>query len=210
MNRPFHPAGTNQPFTYAGGKVTEWTLSNAVDGNLMANLSLDFAKVATGTALASASYPTGMDNLTWAGGVLTLDAGAYDITEVSISGNNGYDVDRRQIRGNTDKKEPTSSRREASFSIKADFDSLTQRNRAASLTRSGALAALVMTWTGPTLLGSTLYPLLQVTIPAARFDTWKGATEGPTRSSRSSRASVCYDGTNSPITIVYKSADSAA
>ena len=35
VNRPFHPAGTNQAFTYRGGKVTEWTLSNSVDENLM-------------------------------------------------------------------------------------------------------------------------------------------------------------------------------
>lgn len=210
VNRPFHPAGTDQPFTYEGGKVTDWEIKNSVDENLMLSLGLDFENVSTATALATASFPAGMDNFTWAGGVLTIGGVAYDITEIAIKGENGYDVDRRQIRGLTDKKEPTSSRREASFSLKADFDSLTQRNRAAALTRAGNYAAIVATWTGPTLLGSTLYPLFQVTIPAARFDEWKGATEGTDAIQQDLSGVVRYDGTNSPLTIVYKSADTAA
>jgi hypothetical protein len=210
VNRPFHPSGTNQAFTYEGGKVTGWTLSNSVDGNLMAELACDFENVATGTALASASYPTSMDNFTWAGGVVTVGGSSFDITEVSIGWDNGYDVDRRQIRGNTYKKEPTSSRREGTFSLSADFDSLTQRNRAASATRAGALAEIVATWTGPTLAGATTYPSLTVTIPAARFDEWSGATEGTDAITQSLSGAVRYDGSNSPITIAYVSVDATA
>jgi hypothetical protein len=210
VNRPLHPAGTNQAFTYEGGKVTDWEIKNSVDENLMLALGMDFENVATGTALATASYPSGMENFTWAGGVVTVGGVAFDITEIAIKGDNGLDVDRRQIRGLTDKKEPTSSRREATFSLKADFDSLTQRNRAAALTRAGALAAIVATWTGPTILGSTIYPTFQVTIPAARFDEWKGATEGTDAIEQDLAGVVRYDGTNSPLTIVYKSADVTA
>ncbi len=210
VNRPFHPSGTNQAFTYAGGKVASWTLSNSVDGNLMAELNCDFASVATGTALASASYPTSMDNFTWAGGVITIGGSSYDVTEFSVSGDNGLDVDRRQIRGNTTKKEQTSHRREASFSLSADFDSLANRNRAASVTRAGALAAITATWTGPILAGVSTYPTLTVTIPAARFDTWAGATDGPDGISQALSGAVRYDGSNSPITIAYASTDATA
>lgn len=210
VNRPFNPSGTNQAFTYSGGKVTEWTLSNSVDENLMLELGLDFAAVATGTALATASYPTGMETFTWAGGVVSIGGSAYDVTEFSVSCNNGMDVDRRQIRGNTQKKEPTTARREITFSLSADFDSLTQRNRAASTTRAGALAAISAVWTGPTLLGSTLYPIVQVDIPAARFDEWSGATEGPEAISQSLSGVGRWDGTNSAVSITYKSADSTA
>jgi hypothetical protein len=35
VNRPFNPTGTNQAFTYSGGKITEWTLSNNAEENLM-------------------------------------------------------------------------------------------------------------------------------------------------------------------------------
>lgn len=207
VNRPLHPSGTAQAFTYEGGKVAEWTLSNDVDGNLMAELGLDFEQVATATTLATASYPTDMENFTWAGGVVSIGGSDYDLTEISVAGDNGLDVDRRQIRANTDKKEPTSSRRSATFSLKADFESLTQRNRAAADTRDGALAALVGTWTGPTLVGTSSYPVLTVTIPAARFDEWKGSTEGTDAIEQELSGVARYDGTNSPVKIEYTTAD---
>jgi hypothetical protein len=108
-----------QPFTYEGGKITEWTLSNSVEGNLVLELNCDFQQVTTATALATASYPTGMENLTWAGGTLTVGGSQVDVTEFSMTVNNGLNVDRRYISGSTDKKEQTGGRREGSFSITA-------------------------------------------------------------------------------------------
>lgn len=210
MNRPFHPSGTAQPFLYKGGKIEEWKLTNDVDGNLMLELGLDFQQVDTATALATASYPTAMDNLTWAGGVVTIAGSAYDVTEFSLEVKNGLDTGRRQIRANTDKKEPTASRREAEFSIKADFDSMTHRNRAHATTRAGALATLSAVWNGPTLLGTTIFPQLSVSIAAARFDEWSGATEGTDAIEQELSGVIRFDGTTSPIVVVYKSADSVA
>lgn len=209
VNRPFNPSGVNQPFTYRGGKVTEWTLSNSVDDNLMLELGLDFQQVSTATALATPTYPTGMDNFTWAGGVLTVGGVAVDITEISIQGSNGLNTDRRQIRGNTDKKEPTAGRREGSFSLKADFDSLALRNRVRTDVRDSALAQIVALWTGPRLIGTTSRPTFEVTIPAVRFDEWKGATEGTDAIEQELSGVVRGNGTNSPITIAYGSADTA-
>lgn len=212
VQRPFHPSGTAQAFTYEGGKVSSWELANSVDGNLVCSLETDFQQVSTATGLVSASalYPTSMENLTWAGGVVTIGGTQVPLTEISIGGDNGLNTDRRYINGSTDKQEPTGGRRELSFSCSADFDSLTQRNRAAGITRAAALATIVATWTGPTLLGSTLYPSLQVTIPAARFDEWTGANEGPEGISQELSGVGLFDGTNSAATIVYKSADVVA
>lgn len=207
LNRPFHPAGTNQPFLYNGGKVTEWTLSNSVDDNLMCELGLDFMQVDTATALATASYPANMDNFTWAGGVINVGGSNYDVTEFSVKVNNGMDVDRRQIRANTDKKEPTTSRREGEFSIKADFESMAQRTRVHATTRAGALAQIIATWNGPTLLGTTLFPQIKVTIPACRFDEWKGATEGTDAIEQELSGVVRYNGAASPLSIAYATAD---
>lgn len=210
LNRPFNPSGTNQPFLYKGGKITEWTLANSVDGNLLLDLALDFMQVDTATALATASYPASMDNLTWAGGVVTVGGTAYDVTEITVQGNNGLAVDRRQVRGNTDKKEPTSSRREGSFSIKADFESMAQRARVHAATRAGALAEITGTWNGPTLLGTTVFPQFKVTVPAARFDAWKGSTDGTDAIEQELSGAVRYNGSASPITCVYQSADVTA
>lgn len=208
LNRPFHPTGTNQPFAYLGGKVTKWTLSNSVDGNLVCDLELDFQNVDTATALATASYPSGMENLTWAGGVVSIGGSAYDITEFSCSWDNAANVDRRYIRGNTLKKEPINGRRMGEFSLSADFDSMTQRNRAHAATRSAALAQIIGTWTGPTLLGSTIFPNLKVTIPAARFDSWTAAAaDSSGQISQELTGVMRYDGSASPVTLAYQSAD---
>lgn len=210
VNRPFHPSGTNQPFTYEGGKIASWGLNNSVDGNLLLDLNMDFENVSTATGLATASYPTGMDNLTWAGGLISIGGTPYDVSEIGIEFDNGLKTDRRQIRQNTDKKEPTSSRREGTFSIKADFDSLANRNRAAANTRAGALASLTAVWKGPTLLGSTLYPQLTVTIPQVRFDGWKGATEGTDAIEQDLSGVIRFDGSASAVTLAYQSADVTA
>lgn len=207
VNRPFHPTGTNQAFTYSGGKIAKWTLSNSVEGNLLLDLDVDFQTWDTAVALAAASYPTGMEPFSWVGGFVTIGGSNYDVTEFSLEVDNGLDVDRRQIRANPLKKEPTASRREASFSISADFDSLTNRNRAASATRAGALAAVTGVWRGPTLLGSTLYPEFSVSMSAARFDEWSGATEGTDAIGQELSGVARYDGTTSPVAVTYKSAD---
>jgi len=205
--RPFHPSGTVQAFTYEGGKLPEWEIANSVDGNLVLTVGTDFQQVSTATGLASASYPASMENFTWAGGTVTIGGSQYPLTEISIKGNNGLNVDRRYINGTTDKQEQTGGRRTVEFSCSADFDSLTQRNRAAGTTRSATLATIVATWLGPTLLGSTIYPTFQVTLQASRFDAWKAANEGPEGISQELSGEVLYDGTNSPVSIVYKSAD---
>jgi hypothetical protein len=207
VNRPFHPSGTDQAFTYSGGKIAKWTLSNSVDGNLLLDLDCDFQTWSTAVALASASYAASMEPFSWVGGFVTIGGSNYDVTEFSLEVDNGLDVDRRQIRANPLKKEPTSSRREASFSISADFDSLDNRNRAASLTRAGALAAVTGVWRGPTLLGSTLYPEFSVSLAAARFDEWSGATEGTDAITQELSGVVRYDGTNSPVEVTYVTAD---
>lgn len=209
VQRPFHPTGTAQAFTYEGGKVADWELSNSVDGNLVCALGLDFQQVATATALQdpTALYPTTMENLTWAGGVITIAGSSYPVSEISIKQDNGLNVDRRYINGSTDKQEQTGGRREVTWSLAADFESLTQRNRAAGATRAASLAAITATWTGPTILGTTIYPSLQASIPAARFDTWKAADESPEGISQELSGVGLFDGTNSTVSLVYKSAD---
>lgn len=209
VTRPFHPSGTVQAFTYSGGKITEWTLSNSVDGHLVADLNVDFQTVSTAIATATASYTTGMENLTWAGGQVSIAGSNYDLTEISIGCNNGLNTDRRQIRANTLKKEPTGGQREGTFSIQADFDSLTQRNRAHAAIRSDAHAQVIATWNGPTLLGTTLYPQLQITIPTVRFDEWEGANSGPEGITQT-LSGVWRSDTSSAATVVYKSADVTA
>lgn len=208
VNKMFHPAGTAQAYTFGGCKITEWELKNSVDENLVCSLSIDSQNASTAVALATASYPASMENLTWAGGTVTIGGSSVAVSEISVKVSNNLDTGRRFIQGSTLKKEPTGGRRECTFSIKCDFESLTQYNRVVSTTRSGALAAISATWSAPTLLGSTIYPNLKLDIAQARFDdiSWDGAgAEGATSQTLSGVG--LYDGTNNTVKITYQSAD---
>ncbi len=212
VNRPFHPAGTNQAFTYEGGKVAKWSFKSDVEGNLVFSADLVFETGITATALATASYPTGMENLTWAGGAVTIAATAVPVTSFSVEVDNGLDTGRHKIRSNTLRQEPVEAKnREITFSLTADFSSLDQYNRVASTTAAGALAQIIGTWTAPTLAGATTYPSLTVTIDSARFDEisdYTATSTEPLMQTLSGRG--LYDGSDSPITVAYVSVDATA
>lgn len=179
VGRPFYTGSTVQPFTYAGGKVTSWELSNSNDGNLMATLSMDFATEDTATALAAASYPTGLETFSWVGGSVTVGGAAFEVTEASVSGDNALKTDRRYLRNNPAKREQVENDyRGGEFNLTADFDSLTQRNRAAAATAAGAMAEVRLLWQGKTLAGTSTFPSLELVLNG-RFDTFAANVGGP-------------------------------
>lgn len=169
VNRPLYTTG-NQAFTLAGTKIKTWKLSNSLDGNLVGEFEVDAMSYSTATALASASYPSSMDNFSFAGGAVTIGGSGFDVTEFSVSMDNKLKTDERRYLGNTRKEAVVAGQRRPEFALKGDFDGLTQFNRVASATRAGALASVVATWTGPILAGVSAYPQVIVTLGAARFD----------------------------------------
>lgn len=199
FNAPFHPSGTNQPLTYAGGKVSKWTLGCDVDGMLTLDLDVWFASFATATSLATASYPASMTNFAWSHGVVSVGGSAFDITSFSLEVDQGYKLDRKQIRGETASKEPTPGRLTGSWSLEADFNSLAQWNRVHSTTVSGLYAEIIGTWTNGT-------DVFSATIPAGRFDDFDfGGEEMALEQSLS--GVVEYNGTNSPVTLAVTSSE---
>lgn len=209
LGLPLNPSGTAQPMTYHGGKVTKWSLASKAEGLLVATLSCDFEDVDdTATALAVASYPTGANQLSWVKGEVKVAGVVVDVTEVEVSQDNGLNVDRRYLGASPLKKQPTDGRREVEFSLSADFDSLTQRNRVASATAAGAVAEIVGTWTGPVMEGTSTTPLLRVTLPAARLDKMK-LSGGPDPLTQQ-LTGVGLDNGTSPVRIEYLTMDAAA
>lgn len=198
FNYELSPGYTTQAVTFAGGKVTQWTLANSVEENLTCELECDFASMSTATALATASYPSSMTNLTWMGGVITVGGSAVDVTNVSIAGNQNYDVDRRRIRGNAAKKEPTPGVLEVTASFELDFESLAQWNRVHALTQAGTQASFSGVWTAGT-------SSLTATIPSLRLDELD--LSGETNLMQSVSGIGEYDGTNSVCTLAYVSSD---
>lgn len=207
MTKPFNPAGTVQAVTASGCKIPKWTISNTVDGMLMLGLDIWGASYTTATGTATASYTTGMEPFSWAGGVINVGGSNYDVTDFSMEVDNGLDLDRKQIRGSTTPKEPTAGARTVSFTYTADFDALTQHNRVVATTVAAAQAQIIATWNGPTLLGSTLFPRIQVTIPVGRHDAWDAQNAAAAGIKQTLSGVGKYDGTNSPVTVAIATAD---
>lgn len=208
-NRPFFPTEADQAVTWQGCKVASWKLSNTVDGLLLLEIEVDAQDEATGTALATASYASGtVEPFTFLGGQVSIGGSSVDVTDISISCNNNLKTDRRYLRSSGLKKEPVETAwREIEVEVTLDWDSLTQYNRVAALTASGTQAQVVSTWTAPTLIGAASYPTVVATMPAVQFDEIEAATEGSDPIMQKLKAVVKFDGTNSPISLAYGSAD---
>jgi hypothetical protein len=202
FNVPFHPAGTNQAVTVSGGKVPKWKISAAVDEMVSCELDLWAASMTTATALATASYTASAANFAWVHGVVTIGGSAVDLISFEVEVDQGYNLDRKQIRGNSAPKEPTPGPLSISFNAEADFESLTQWNRVHATSAASLSASIVATFTNGA-------DILTITIPGARFDDLSfGGENGGLTQDLSGVGE--YDGTNSPITLVVTSSQATA
>jgi hypothetical protein len=206
--------GTIVPWTYEGGKVTDYTFSNAVDQTLKCSIGMDFEAESSPTSPSGAyalqtNVPvTGAEVLAWQGGTISIAGAAADISEISVKVENALNVNRFYINSAASKKEPTQDgKRAVTFSVKTPYASNTFWQRVASATAAGATAVISAQWTGLTLLGTTIYPSLKIDIPVARFDDGGPAVGGPGMIDQSFSGVGLYDGTNSPITVTYVTGD---
>ena len=208
INRPFNPAGTNQAFTYHGCKITGWELAADTDGVLVATLSVDAEDADTSTPLATASYPTDYRVFSFTGASLTIGGAAVEVKNFSVSCDNALNVERRYLRSTSLKKEPVEDgMRTYEWSCTADFSALTQYDRFRDAARATNLAAIVATFEGPVAHAGTTLPRLTVTIPAARFDAVDFNISGPEALMQEMSGIATFDGTNSPVTLAYRTTD---
>jgi hypothetical protein len=207
-NRYDTVSAANRAFTWEGGKVASWELACAVDGLLEATMTCDFEHETTATALATASYPSGGELLSWAGGSVSIAGTATPVTSFKVACDNGLNLTRHKLRANSQKQQPLENKhRMITWELEADFDSLTNYNRFVSSTAAGALAAIVGTWTGPTLVGAATYGSLVATVDAARFDSAEVSVSSEEMIMAKFSGRGLYDGTDSPVTLVYTTAD---
>ncbi|MCG5459623.1 phage tail tube protein [Micromonospora sp. PSH03] len=197
-------SGTLHPFTYEGGKVTDWELSNAVDGVLEASFDLDFKseKIGAGAgayAVATPTYSTTGQLFTFVGGSVTLGGTAFPVSDLSVKAANNLKTDRWSTVG---KREPLEEgNREYTVDLKGEFEGLTHSNRVASAIASGTIATLEFLWASPQ--GGEL----RVSMGAVRFDGDGTNFDGAKVMEQSLKGVALWDGTTSPVTIVYKTKD---
>lgn len=199
-------SGTVQPFTYLGCKVAEWELSCEVDGIVTWKHTLDGRDETTGTALATASYPTADELLVWTGCTVTVGGASFDAMSFNVKGSNGLKTDRHYLNGSGLKKEPViAEMTELSGELSGDFEGLTAYNRFVD----GDTAEIVFTAEGSIIEGSTRYSV-EVTLPACRFDGETPSVDGPDTLGQTLPFKVLDNGTDQPITLVYTTTDTTA
>lgn len=196
--------GTKIPFTYQGGKVKEWEITNAVDELLKLSVSCDFAKETIGAstgayALATPTYVANTKLFSFGGGTVTVGGSAFEINDFSLKASNGLKEDRYFIRSNGQKSEPLESDlRKYEWSVKGEFSGTAHVNRVASAIASGAVADLTVLWDGPD--GSQF----KIQMPFARFDEGPVSVGGLEVIGQDLSGVALTDGTASPVTITYK------
>lgn len=145
------------PFTYAGCKVTDWSLGAKVGELLMLSVSIDAQSESTAIAKATASYPTGLRPYSFLDGALTVGGAATSVSEFKLDGKN-QPATERYFLGSPLKKEPTDQGRERTGTLTLEFEDLTAYN----LFVNGTESALVLTCTAGA-------DTLTITCPAVLF-----------------------------------------
>lgn len=212
INKPFHPADTDYAVTSIGTKVAKWKISDKAgnDGPLTVELDVEGLDFDDDTSLASASYPSGnVEPLTFVGGAVTIGGSSVAVSEWSLECDNKLMLDRRYIRSSALRKEQVEGDwREIKWDVGCDWESEAQYDRFASLAASGAVAQIVLTYTGLILVGSATYPSLTITIDEASFDTHETSDPSAPMTQKIGGAGL-FDGSASAITLAYANAESS-
>lgn len=199
-------SGTVQPFSYLGGKIVEAELSNSVDGALMWKPTFDFQSATTAQALATASYSASTEILWYSGGSVTVGGSSVNVKDVSLKVSTGIDTERFFIRNSTQKLEPQiAEMTEISGEMTLEFVDLTQYARVTGSTT----AAVVLLWEGSTIETTFKYGV-QVTLPTVRFDEGTPTVGGAGILEQKLAFKALYDGTTEPITLRYRTTDTAS
>ena len=211
VGKPSTPAQFVHPFTYPGAKITSWSLKCSVKGIAILTITIDAQDEVTTVALAAASYPASTELLTFAGGAVTIGGTSWDVvTDITISCDMGLNADRRYQRSSTLQKEPIQEKfRNITFELAGDFDGLqTAYNRMASTSTAGAIASIVASWTGKSLIGVSTFPSLTATMANARFDGDSPTVDGPSLLTQKISGRALFDGSTSALSLAYVTLDS--
>lgn len=134
-------AGTVDAFTYAGCKISDWTI--AADVGSIAKLSLGIVAMSetTATALATASYGSTLAPFVFTEATLTLAGSSVGtVKSVQLTGNNGL-TERFRLGSATSKEYLENVLREYTGTITTDFDSLTAYARFTAASESALVLA---------------------------------------------------------------------
>ncbi len=190
--------GVQRAFTYRGCKFAKWDLSCSVGSLLMLKPTVDGVDETTATAMAAATYPSGVFPLGWANATITLPGGAVgNVSKFDLTGDTQLNLARRFMGATTafNKKEQLegANLRAYAGSIDVEWADLSAYN----LFLNGTTGVMTAMFEGPVISGSYNYAL-EVTLGAVRFDGQTPNVSGPDVVNTAYPWEWYYDGTNLP------------
>jgi hypothetical protein len=139
--------GTVQPMTGTGGKINAWKLTAAVNDAVMIETEWLFRTILTNVALATDTYPTSAEMLTFDQITFTVDGDAQEVSSVELSATNAL-ADGRRYLGAPLRAEPLANDEwEYGGKFTIEWSSLDTYNAWIS----GTAGTLVLTATGGTI-----------------------------------------------------------
>ena len=136
-------AGTVLPYTFSGGKVASWEMGASVGEIAKLTLDMVFKDQTTATALASASYTSGLGLFAFTHGAVTIGGSSVSVRSITLKGDNALDTERFFVGGSLIAEPLEAGRREFTFDMELDHSGTVVPGRI----ESGTEAAMVLTFT---------------------------------------------------------------
>lgn len=174
--------GASNPVTFTGMVCSGFELSAPNAGIPSITFNWTGKDVTTATALATASYPSGVEQLSFIHGAITVGGAvtvptttalatggtaAANVREVSISYDNGLDSEGFNF-GSTGARtrKPALGKRSITGSMTVEYDSNVLRDAWLNQTD----LAVVLTFTTTTAISAGVFPTLQIVLPVVRLE----------------------------------------
>jgi len=197
-------AGTIQPFSYVGSKITQAGFSCDLGGELMANLTIDSRDEDTAQTLATPSYASGISSLDFVGGNVTIDGSQLAIiSSANLQIPLPLKADRYGIGNGALKAEPIPNDYiRPTGSLTMEFNGLTAYNYFVNNTT----ASVVLDFQGA-IIASTYKEQLKFTMAACHFTGTTPQVGGPDILTMELPFEVYDNGSVAPIVALYQSVD---
>jgi len=175
-------AGATSPHTFTGMVCSGFELTAPNAGIPTIKFNWMGRNITTATALATASYPASVEELSFIHGAITIGGtvtvptttalasggtATVNVRDASLTWDNGLDSDGFNLgSAGVRSRKPALGKRSLTGSLTVEYDSNTLRDAYLNQTN----LAVVLTFTTTTLISGSSFPALQITIPVVRLE----------------------------------------
>lgn len=196
--------GIDRPFTYAGMKVTSWTLRVSLDGWVELEVAWTGKPATTATALATASFVADAANYNFTQMAVTVGAVSQPISSFEITGTWGIQTETRLL-SNTLREPLANAFWSVTGTMNAEFTDMT----AYTAFLAGTQAQLIATLTGGTIPTAASPYKTTITLPAMKYTGTTPSVTGPDVLQTPLPFMVYKNAADAFITCAYQSDDTA-